>query len=150
MFAMRARLLIATLWVGSMWTIGYLVAPTLFATLADSALAGSIAGRLFRYQAWVAVASGVALLVLLKFGSAADDGKRQRQLMLIVLAMLLCSLLGYFALNPFMAQLRETAAAAGGVWEAGARARFGMLHGVSSVFYLIQSVLGVALILRLR
>ena len=46
--------------------------------------------------------------------------------------------------------VREGAAAAGGVWEPDARARFGMLHGVSSVFYLVQSLLGVALIWRLR
>ncbi|MGH8809748.1 MAG: DUF4149 domain-containing protein, partial [Noviherbaspirillum sp.] len=48
MLVARARLLIATLWVGSLWAVGYLVAPTLFATLPDSVLAGTIAGRLFR------------------------------------------------------------------------------------------------------
>lgn len=150
MFAARAILLVATVWVGSMWTIGYLVAPTLFATLADSTLAGSIAGRLFRLEAWLALACALSLLGLLRFSKAEDDARRKRQLSILVWAMLACTVLGYFALNPFMAQLREAAAAAGGVWEADVRARFGMLHGVSSAFYLVQSLLGVALILRLR
>ncbi|HEX7634207.1 MAG TPA: DUF4149 domain-containing protein, partial [Noviherbaspirillum sp.] len=56
MFSARARLLIATLWVGSLWTVGYLVAPTLFATLSDRALAGMIAGSIFRLEAWLSVA----------------------------------------------------------------------------------------------
>lgn len=150
MFAARAVLLIATVWVGSLWTIGYLVAPTLFATLQDSTLAGSIAGRLFRIEAWLALACAALLLGLIRSGRALPDRRQQRLLTLVVLAMLLCTLIGYFALNPFMAQLREAAAAAGGVWEPDARARFGMLHGVSSMFYLLQSLLGIVLIWRLK
>jgi hypothetical protein len=30
------------------------------------------------------------------------------------------------------------------------RSRFGMLHGVASLFYLLQSVMAVALVLRIR
>lgn len=150
MFAARAVLLIATVWVGSLWTIGYLVAPTLFATLQDSTLAGSIAGRLFRIEAWLALACAALLLGLIRSGRALPDRRQQRLLTMVVLAMLLCTLIGYFALNPFMAQLREAAAAAGGVWEPDARARFGMLHGVSSMFYLLQSLLGIVLIWRLK
>ena len=45
--------LLATVWCGSLWTIGYIVAPTLFAMLEDRQLAGSIAGRLFHAEAWI-------------------------------------------------------------------------------------------------
>ena len=38
---------VLTLWVGGMWTTGYLVTPVLFSTLQDRMLAGNIAGRLF-------------------------------------------------------------------------------------------------------
>ena len=58
------RVLLVTFWVGSLWTVGYLAAPTLFATLPDRALAGSIAGSLFRVQAWVSVGCGLLLLLL--------------------------------------------------------------------------------------
>ncbi len=39
-----------TLWIGGLWVIGYLVAPTLFYTLSDRALAGSLAGKLLNAQ----------------------------------------------------------------------------------------------------
>jgi hypothetical protein len=145
MFAARAMLLIATFWIGSLWTIGYLVAPTLFATLTDRALAGTIAGQLFRIEAWVSVLCAPALVGLFRFSGAAVEPGRKKRLIWLALAMLLCTLIGYFGLHPLMAELRSAAP-----MDADTRARFGMLHGVSSGFYLIQSLLGVALILRLR
>ena len=39
--------ILLTLWVGSLWAIGYIAAPTLFATLEDRALAGTLAGAMF-------------------------------------------------------------------------------------------------------
>lgn len=147
MFAARARLLIATFWVGSLWTIGYLVAPILFATLPDRALAGTIAGSLFRAEAWLSLICAMALITLIKFASR--EREANRPVLWFVLGMLACTLIGYFSLQPFMAALRE-AAGASGVMDPQSRAQFGVLHGISSVFYLVQSVLGVALILRLR
>ncbi len=68
------RTLLVTLWVGSLWAIGYLAAPTLFATLADRMLAGSIAGSLFRVEAWLSVVCGLLLLGL--FGLRHGAGRR--------------------------------------------------------------------------
>jgi hypothetical protein len=150
-FLARARLLVVTLWVGSLWTLGYVVAPTLFATLADRALAGSIAGSLFRVEAWLSVFCAVVLLLLAQFGT--DDkgsGPGSRKLWFgLVLGMLACTLVGYFGLQPFMAALRE-AAGPGGVMASDARTQFGILHGISSGIYLAQSLLGVALVLTSR
>ncbi len=148
MLATRARLLIATLWVGSLWTIGYLVAPTLFSMLSDRVLAGTIAGKLFQIEAWLSVLSGITLMVLISFSSDQNRNASKRLIWLVV-AMLACTLIGYFSVHPFMAALRE-AAGPGGVMDSGARTQFGILHGVSSAFYLIQSLLGVVLILRVR
>jgi hypothetical protein len=58
------RLLVTTLWAGSLWTVGYLVAPVLFSTLSDRVLAGSIAGSIFRIEAWLSVGCGVVLLAM--------------------------------------------------------------------------------------
>jgi len=64
--------------------------------------------------------------------------------------MLVCVLVGYFALQPFMNALRLAAMNAGtDVGHSAYAARFGMLHGVSSLFYLIQSLLGVVLVWKL-
>jgi hypothetical protein len=138
----RTSLLIATLWVGSLWAIGYLAAPTLFATLYDRVLAGTVAGSLFRSEAFLSVSCGVALLSL-QYHNA------KRSIMLLILAMLLCTLVGYFGLQPFMAQLREAAGSAG-VMASAAHQQFAILHGVSMVIYLIESLLGAWLIFKIQ
>ncbi|WP_211473601.1 DUF4149 domain-containing protein [Collimonas humicola] len=150
MFVVRCRLLVATLWVGSLWTIGGLVAPVLFATLADRALAGTIAGNLFRIEAWLTVACGVLLILLFSYRTHDDSAPLRKTLLRFTLLMLACTVVGYFCLQPFMASLREAAALAGGVMSDSARTQFGILHGVSSGIYLIQGLLGVGLILKLR
>ena len=137
MWAARARLLVVTLWAGSLWTVGYLVAPTLFGTLADRALAGTIAGSMFRVEAWLSLACAAALLVML---STAKDvtGQRRKILLGIVVAMVVCTLVSHFALQPVMAAMKE----------AGDKSTFGMLHGVSMVIYLVQSLLAVVLVAK--
>jgi hypothetical protein len=146
---LRARLLLATLWVGSGWTIGYLVAPTLFATLPDPMQAGSIAGSLFRVEAWLSIACALGLLLLLATANRKREVANYRTQATIVAAMLACTVIGYFGLQPFMAALRETAAVSG-VMEGAAKVQFGMLHGIASALHLIQSLLGIALILKAR
>lgn len=146
---LRIRLLIATLWAGSLWTVGYLVAPTLFATLADNMLAGTIAGRMFRVEAWLSVFCAVVLIALVRFSSDAENRGKGRVLIWLAIAMLACTLIGYFGLQPFMAALRESAGP-GGVMDSEARMQFGLLHGIASVFYFVQSLLAVALVLKVR
>ena len=140
----RIRLLLATLWAGSLWTVGYLAAPTLFATLSDRVLAGTIAASLFRNGAYLSIACALALLLLLWMDKGRAAG---RTLLLIILAMLTCTLVVHFGLQPAMAALRE-AAGASGVMESAEKSRFGMLHGISSGIYLIQSLLAGYLILK--
>lgn len=137
--------LFAMLWVGSQVTIGYVVVPVLFASL-DRMTAGTIAAQLFRIEGLVGAFSGVLLLalsnVLTRRGAVA-----YRRLRWFLAGMLACVLIGYFALQPFMNALRIEAMNAGvDIGNSPYANRFGMLHGVSSVFYLIQSLLGVALI----
>ncbi len=146
MFALRARLLVVTLWVGSLWTVGYLVAPTLFMTLHDRTLAGTIAGSLFHVEAWLSLVCGLALVVLIK---STSNESQHRTVLRVIAGMLVCTLIGYFGFQPFMAALRESAGAAG-VMASDAKMQFGILHGAASVLYLIESLLGVVLILKLR
>jgi hypothetical protein len=64
--------------------------------------------------------------------------QRRKTLVLIVVGMLVCTLVSHFGLQPVMAAMRE----------AGERSTFGMLHGVSMVLYLVQSVLAVLLVVK--
>lgn len=143
----RVRLLVVTLWAGSLWTVGYLVAPTLFATLSDRMLAGTIAGSVFNNQAWLSIACALVLLALLRWGADDLALRTRRLLSLLALAMLACTLVMHFGVQPLMATLRE-AAGPGGVMGSSARGRFGILHGVSSAIYLLQSGLAVWLVAR--
>jgi hypothetical protein len=147
MLLTRLRWLVAALWAGSLWTVGYLVAPTLFAILPDRMLAGSIAGAMFRNQAWLSLVCALLLLALLQWGASELAPRRRRGLMLTVLAMLACTLTIQLGIQPVMTALREAAGPAG-IGASPQSARFGMLHGVSSVMYLIQSVLAGFLIAR--
>ena len=144
--APASRLLLITAWVGSLWTVGYVVAPTLFLTLADRVLAGTIAGKLFRVEAWISVVLGLALLLLLRPGQLRNA--KQGVMFKLVAGMIACTLIGYFALQPSMAGLRE--GASGGMLQGDARTRFALLHGIASALYLIQSLLGIMLVLKNR
>ncbi len=151
MFMLRARLLIATFWVGTLWAVGFVVAPTLFSTLSDRALAGTIAGSLFNIVAWLSIFCAAALLALLFQASRSEQNKPSRGLFYLILGMVACTLIGYFGLQPHMAELRlvlHSITDAGVI--ADAKKQFGILHGLSTGIYVLQSLLGAALIVKLR
>ncbi|WP_374585232.1 DUF4149 domain-containing protein [Pseudoduganella sp.] len=125
----KVRLLVAALWAGSLWAVGYLVAPTLFATL-DRQLAGQIAGSMFHSMALLSLGCGAAMGVLLFFGTRAWTPKRRRTVLLIVVAMVMCTVASHFGLQPLMAAAK-----------AANDGSFGKLHGISSTIYLVQSLL---------
>lgn len=144
----RVFRLLSAVWVGSLLTIGYAVAPVLFKTL-ERMTAGSVAAQLFRIEAIVGIVCGVLLLALSN-QQVRRGGNEYRRVRWIVAAMVVCVLVGYFALQPFMNALRVAAMDAGtDIANSPYASRFGMLHGVSSVFYLVESVLGLMLIWRL-
>lgn len=140
----RLRILVATLWAGSLWTIGFVVAPALFGTLSDRVLAGNIAGSMFRAEAWLSIACAVLLLALLQWAPGALEPKRRRLLGALVLSMLLCALVSHFGITPLMSELK--AQAPSGIMDDAMRNRFGMLHGVSTLVFAVQSLLAGALI----
>jgi len=141
----RLRSLLITFWVGSLWTVGYVVAPLLFATLTDRAQAGTLAGLFFKAEAWISLICGALLLAII--WTQKEHPTRTVQIKLVT-SMILCTVIGYFGLQPYMAELRAIAAQSGGVMDDAIRSRFGMLHGVASAIYLIQSLLAVGLVLK--
>ena len=141
----RLRVLLVTFWVGSAWTIGYVIAPLLFATLTDRAQAGTLAGLFFKAEAWISLICGVSLLAILL--AERENPTRIVQIKLVI-AMMLCAVIGYFGLQPYMSELRAIAAQSGGIMDDAMRTRFGVLHGVASVIYLLHSLLGVGLVLK--
>lgn len=133
-----------TLWVGALWAIGYIAAPLLFSALDDRVLAGTLAGRMFAVVGWLGLACGTWLLLcmLLRLGAAA----LKRLIFWVVLFMLLLAAAQLFGLQPLIAQLRS-ASVPRELAEAATRSRFATWHGVASVLYLVQSLLGVFAVL---
>lgn len=142
---------IVVLWVGSLWSLGAFYAPALFSSLSDRALAGVVAGHLFRMQAWISIVCG-----FLAYGWYWFWGQEQSQSRKVVLGlitkMLVCTLI-YFATQPEMSMLRELMhqhetkdilyfGYKPGVW-------FMLLHFVLSIFYVIQAVLGALLLKKI-
>ncbi len=134
-----------TLWVGGLWAVGYLAAPTLFYSLDDRMLAGMLAGKMFGYIAWTGLFCGVWLLV---FRIARMGGGALKQgFFWIVLIMLLLSLAQQFGIQPILQQLKDQAMPKD-VMESLFRDRFAAWHGISSAVYLIQSLLGLAAVAK--
>ena len=136
--------LCVTLWVGGMWMLGYVVLPVLFKTLPDRQLAGMVAGQLFTLLAYIGIACALYLLLfqLQQFGRAA----LRRTAFRITVAMLLFVLIGQFGLQPILADLKVQALPLD-VMNSALAAKFKTWHAVSGVIYLIQSLLGIALVL---
>jgi Domain of unknown function (DUF4149) len=118
-------LLVFTL--GSMWSLAAWVAPTLFLAQPNRALAGLLAGRLFRLENYLCI--GVALLALVLPG-------RLRFRWLYVAAALLAA--NEWLLRPRLDAARLHGAAAG--------FGFAAWHGLSSLLYVLACLAGVLLV----
>ncbi|MGI9264985.1 MAG: DUF4149 domain-containing protein [Gammaproteobacteria bacterium] len=127
--------LIQTLWVGALWSVGYIVAPTLFAHL-DSATAGRIAGELFTSVTWLSMICGVLLLIAQRSGGRTATVIRSRnRLIPSIMALLGCS---EWIVRPLMEASRLPDGTPG--------ENFGMLHGLSALLYLAASLLALLLV----
>jgi hypothetical protein len=132
--------ILLTLWVGGMWTVGYIAAPMLFQVLDDRQLAGVIAGELFSAIAYVGLVAGTLLLV----ASARSHGARWYAAwrVWVIAGMLLVVLVGEFGMHAQMAALLEAAADG-----SAPGAQFAALHRASSLLYLANSLLGLVLVI---
>ncbi|MCD2516282.1 DUF4149 domain-containing protein [Massilia sp. G4R7] len=142
-----ARLLVAVLWAGALWALGYIAAPAVFAAV-PSLVAGDVVAQLLTRLGWVSIACAALMFVLVRVSSDLD-AVRKRILNLLVLAMLACALVMWAGLQPAMAQMRELAGP-GGVRASPYWTQFAVMHGVSQLFHVIESVLAAVLVLKSR
>jgi len=140
----KLSLLVITLWVGALWAIGYLAAPVLFYAL-DNKLAGMLAGKMFTLVAYVGIASGFYLLIQ-RLTRAGIQALKQ-SFFWAAFFMLVLALIGHFGIQPIIAQLKAQALPAD-VMSSVFASRFKTWHGVASIAYLVQSLLGIVLVLK--
>jgi len=134
-FSRIGEKLIQTVWVGALWSVGYIAAPALFAHL-DSATAGRVAGELFTVVAWMSMVCG-ALLMLAVRGTTHSSSLARLRSRLIPLMMTLVG-----ASEWIVRPLMEAARLPDGTPGEG----FAMWHGVSAVLYLAASLVAIMLV----
>jgi hypothetical protein len=142
----KLTLITIALWVGALWMTG-LSAYVLFDTLQDKQLAGKLAGKLFELVSYIGMASAFYLLIqrLLEYGT----GALKQSFFWAVFFMLLLVLAGHFGIQPLLAQLK-TDALPNDVMHSVFANRFSAWHGVASVAYLVECLLGFVLVLKAR
>jgi hypothetical protein len=142
----KLSLILITFWVGALWTTGA-VAYVLFQTLPDSQLAGQLAGKLFTYVSYLGMFSAFYLLIHRLLGHGTQALKQSY--FWAVFFMLLLVLAGHFGIQPILAQLKADAFPAD-VMQSVFASRFKTWHGVASIAYVVQCLLGFVVVLRAR
>lgn len=135
-FVTVSERILLTLWVGGLWSIGYMAIPTLFNVLDDHILAGSLASEMFHAISYIGLVCGILLLV-----STISRAGRVWQFWVIVVMLLLVAI-SEFVLQPMMHELKLI-----GLIEGSEQlTTFRRYHGLSQVLYLVNSLMGLALI----
>ncbi|NOY67244.1 MAG: DUF4149 domain-containing protein [Gammaproteobacteria bacterium] len=132
--------ILLTLWVGGSWFSGYVVAPLLFQML-DKKTAGMVAGQVFTVTSYIGIVCVGFLLLSLLVDASASRLKNFRVWMLAVI--LLFIIIGQFVLSPMMVELKQ-AGLSNSIEVAG---KFATLHGISSSLFLVNSILGLMLVI---
>ena len=136
----RLRRLLPAVWLGLIAGVAGMATPAPFALLAP-ADAGRVVARVLANEAWLAIALSLAVFMLERRGARqaqAGESSLFSTGMVLALGTLFCTLAGYFAVQPMLAQAR-----------AGQHAlSFGQLHAVSLAFFALKAVLVAALAWR--
>jgi hypothetical protein len=120
--AYRIAGLLLSLWAGSLVTVCGLAAPTAFALL-ERRLAGQVAARLFFLETIIGLVAAVAVLVAQRIGRF----PMPRGVLIALAIGAAAPLASEVVLGPMMHTARST----------GDMARFGALHGVSALLFVI-------------
>lgn len=133
--------LLLTLWVGSLWAIGYLAVPLAFASL-DRQIAAEYAATLFYAVNIIGLVSGAMLLLGKLFRERLQITRSWR--FWLLLCMLALTLVFTVYIQPEIAAVKAMTD-----WraDAGLSGRFDDLHRLSENLYLLLSVLGLILVL---
>jgi hypothetical protein len=122
----------AALWWGSLTAVGAWVVPLLFANLPSPAMAGGMAAKLFSAQTWVALGSGLVLLMVSRGREESVSMDAMGGVLMLVVTGMLLALLVEFGVAPKIM----------------ARQDLGLWHGVGSVMFALQWVCAAAVLWR--
>ena len=121
----RSAPIVLALWSGMQLTVGFAVAPLLFARLGDPVLAGAVAGELFR----IVFLAGVPVLLWARWALPGPARWPHRLLEVALVAVTLQAA----ALQPLMAHFKALGPES--------RSSFLAVHGISQILYAVVSLL---------
>jgi len=131
-----------TLWVGGLWMTGLVVAPVLFRNY-ERMVAGDIAGRLFAAVSLLGMVCGALLLA---FAAARARQRVWRDWRVAVLVVMLAiTIIGELGLAARMRELKELMILPPVAPDV--LSEFGRLHGIASLLFLVNSALGLVLVI---
>lgn len=137
----RLRRMLPGLWAGMLLCVAGMATPPLFALL-ERASAAQVAGRILATEAWVSLGVSVLLMLLERHRARqraeAGLGSVVSGELLLLLAAVFCTVVGYFVLQPLMPAARLGQ----GRWS------FAQLHAASSAFFALKLLLVLALAWR--
>lgn len=144
MLLRKLATIVITFWVGSLWMAG-ISASILFDTIKDRQLAGIVVGHLFTTVSYIGMVSAIYLLTQHFF----EQKKKSfiQSYTWIVCLMLLLIVIGQYGIQPLLAQLKADALPIDVMSSQYAR-QFATWHGVAGFVYLMECLLGIALVLK--
>ena len=134
------------IWAGSLWWM-IMVAKVLFDKIPTAFLAGIVAGQLFHYLSYFSLGMSVLIFFhLFKYHGWSSAKSSQFWLILFISVIVL---INFFGIQPTLEALKINAQPKE-VLESIFADRFAMWHGISSISFLVQTLLVTILMLRWR
>ena len=133
----RSRAVLAALWAGLLLCVAFVAAPSAFAVL-ERAQAGLLVARVFELEANTSLAAALLLILIERRLVRDAAGPVFSAGLLLPAGALLCTVAGYFALQPMMAAAK---AGQGSM-------SFMALHAISFGFYGVKTLLVLVLAWR--
>ncbi|OGS96679.1 MAG: hypothetical protein A3H31_07960 [Gallionellales bacterium RIFCSPLOWO2_02_FULL_57_47] len=134
-----------TAWVGALWAIGYIAVYILFRAQPDKQLAGLLSGQMLAVVSYIGIVCGTYLLLYRL--SISGKAALREWVFWLVAAMLAITLLLQFGIYPLMADIKLHAQSPD-VMQSALAPQFKMWHGISSILYLAESLLGAVLVIK--
>jgi hypothetical protein len=133
--------LLLTLWVGSLWAVGYLAVPLAFMSM-ETTLAGEYAGKLFQVVMYLGLGCGIVLLLSKVFMYGLSKIHQHWRVWLLLTMIALSAVFALY-IQPEMQQIKLLE------WQQDPilAAKFDDLHKLSENLYLGLSLLGLLLVL---
>ena len=142
----KLSIIITSLWVGGLWSM-LMVTTILFNKIPSSYIAGAIANDMFAFMNLYGMFSSGFLII---YGFKKNNLLFFRSVIFwLLLLMLFLILISYFGINPIIDNFNDSSVSKE-IIESVFISRSGTWHGIASAAFLIECVLGIFLILKIR